>query len=826
MGGVAASNNTWEEIRAGAVVIWAPTDTNPNNLCGVNITVTASRWIARTFLEFNLASVSVKARSGRLKVYGYLAGANARGFIGVASPFGTPPVVDPDWTEMNDKVVPMISYYSPNPITVPNWLTATITGNGLNYINSNLGSVIQFGLLEHENDFPNDYPTSVIDRRLYFYLPHEAGYEPYLDLDGAILEIAFNQSIFTVSPSWTDVSKYLRTIHVERGRMHELDRIEAGTALFVLDNTSSNFWRGNTAGDYYPNVKPLQLIRLQYYYNGTTYKLFYGVIESFVHKWQDEDAAYGPEVEVNCVDVFKSLARAKIIDANPELDADAASGQKDVYVDSVYGLVVGQSIKIYDDAASEVNTISAISNADSKVTMTNNLAATYTQANNAKLKKFPQVLSGTRIMDVLLEWGWPSSLTDLDAGQSNVIEHSPPAGGTNALEHIQAVAEAENGIFFQEPDGTLNFQDSIARQSSPYDTSQATFKDDGSNSKYSRPQISDDEEFIYNQADISGEGIGEQSVYDGTLQATQGPRALTRSDSLLADETEALFQCFVFVERYKDSILRPRQFVVKPDVVPSDLIPKALGYDISTRITVQLDSTRNPAELNRDYHIEGISHDWNAQEDFWITTWQLWEVNQYRVIGINHDGYLLNTDGASYQAVHDAASSSVPASNDAGVIEVGQWDVYAGAIWLSSRIERGYMEFDTSVLSGFTVAEAFIFIKVYAPSYESTDWELTLVDPDAIGNPLTDTDYGDMEPQQTSLGSVTIDSNIVPFTWLSIELNSSGVSHIDTGGTTKFGLRSDKDIDEDDPGTNAQDWAKIFGKGSAYEPILIVKLDL
>lgn len=646
--------------------------------------------------------------------------------------------------------------------------------------------------------------------------------------ESLVLEIAFDQSIFTVSPTWTDVSEYLRELHTERGRMHELDRIEAGIAFFLLDNSSGNFWRGNTAGDYYPDVKPLQLIRLRGVFDGTSYGLFYGIIESFIHKWQDEDAAYAPEVEVNCVDCFKSLARAKIIDANPDLTQNAgADPNKDVYVESVYGLVVGQSIKIKDDISEEVNTISAISNTDSKVTMVNALANAYTTANNAKLKKFPQVYSGTRITDVLLEWGWPSALTDIDTGQSEVIEHSPPAGGTNALQHIQDVAEAENGIFFQEGDGTLNFQDSIARQSSPYDTSQATFKDDGNDSRYTRPQISDDEEFIYNQADISGDGVGEQSVYDPDAQADQGPRALTRSDSQLADEMAALAQCFIFVQRYNDSILRPRQFVVKPEVNPTDLYPYVFGFDISTRITMELDSTRNPAELDRDYHIEGIQHDWTAQEDYFMTTWQLWETNQYRVIEIEHDGYLLNIDETTdYDACHDAASCSVPAYNDAGLIEVGQWDVYAGAIWVSSRIERGYLEFDTSGLSGYTVAAGWVFIKVYAPLYQSATWNLTLVDPDAIANPLVDTDYGDMETQQASLGLVTMDSDIVPFTWVAIPLNSSGISHVNVSGLTKFGVRSGKDISANAPGGNYQDWVTIFGKGSSYEPMLFVQLDL
>jgi hypothetical protein len=819
----------WDSIWTTGGKIWGLTELNPDNLALCMDTRTASFWLFRCWLAFDLSSISnFVVTSARIKTWIYEV--NGVGNVYVMRGYQHDPIVLGDWALQNvDGADATYGYTDINTLTPGGFDYWNLNAAGVSYINTILrdAGTAKF-CFRAEADVLN-HPPVVHDREVSFFFTQEAGKEPVLELTGyydkdLILEIAFDQSIFTVSPSWTDVSEYLRQLNVKRGRMHELDRIEAGTAFFLLDNSSGNFWRGNTAGSYYPDVRPLQLIRLQGTFDGTSYKLFYGVIESFVHTWQHEDPAYEPEVEIHCVDCFKSLARAKIIDANPAITSDAASGQKNIYVDNVYGLVVGQSIKIYDDVASEVNTISAISNADLKVTMTNNLAATYTTGNNAKLKKFPQVLSGTRVKDVLLEWGWPTALMDLDAGQSEVIEHTPPTGGTNSLEHIQDVAESENGIFFQEGDGTLNFQDSIARQSSPYDTSQATFKDDGNDSRYASPQISDDEEFIYNQADISGDGIGEQSVLDPDYQDDQGPRAITRSNSQLADEMDALAQCYIFVARYKDSILRPRQFIVKPEVSPVDLYPKAFGFDISTRITVELDSTRNPAELDRDYHIEGIQHDWNARDDFFKTTWQLWEVNQYRVIAINHDGYLENTDGASYQLVHDAANSSVPASNDVGIIEVGQWDIYAGEIWQQSKIERGYMEFDTSGLSGLTVQAGAILVKVWAPSYESDDWNLTLVDPDTVGNPLVDADYGNLETQQTSLGSYPIDSDMVPFTWIAIPLNSSGVSHINTGGITKFGLRSDKDINDDDPGGNYQDWAKLFGKGSFYEPMLFVQL--
>ena len=59
---------------------------------------------------------------------------------------------------------------------------------------------------------------------------------------------------------------------------------------------------------------------------------------------------------------------------------------------------------------------------------------------------------------------------------------------------------------------------------------------------------------------------------------------------------------------------------ILPSANPSVLYPQVFGYDLSTRITVAL----TQASVNEDYFIEGINHDWNAQEpEMRQTTWQL-----------------------------------------------------------------------------------------------------------------------------------------------------------------------------------------------------------
>ena len=55
------------------------------------------------------------------------------------------------------------------------------------------------------------------------------------------LDMAFGQPIFNPT-AWTAIDTALFSLNVKRGRMHELNKIEAGTATFVLDNSTGDWW--------------------------------------------------------------------------------------------------------------------------------------------------------------------------------------------------------------------------------------------------------------------------------------------------------------------------------------------------------------------------------------------------------------------------------------------------------------------------------------------------------------------------------------------------------------------------------------------------------
>lgn len=66
------------------------------------------------------------------------------------------------------------------------------------------------------------------------------------------------------STSWTDIGTDVRSIHIDRGRSHELDEFNAGACILTIDNNDGDWTAGTTGGTYgSTNVLPGLPIRVQ-----------------------------------------------------------------------------------------------------------------------------------------------------------------------------------------------------------------------------------------------------------------------------------------------------------------------------------------------------------------------------------------------------------------------------------------------------------------------------------------------------------------------------------------------------------------------------------
>lgn len=154
---------------------------------------------------------------------------------------------------------------------------------------------------------PNSYASFTYGGAPYAGPP--AGNSPGSSLNGGlypqqIIEIGFGSGALVEPVAWTDVTKWVQAWSSKRGRQHELGRFEAGTAMITLDNRDGRFSPFNTTSSYYPNVVPKVPVRIRAIYNGLTWPLFRGNIESWPVKWPAPNES---DVTVACVDATKAL---------------------------------------------------------------------------------------------------------------------------------------------------------------------------------------------------------------------------------------------------------------------------------------------------------------------------------------------------------------------------------------------------------------------------------------------------------------------------------------------------------------------------------------
>lgn len=116
------------------------------------------------------------------------------------------------------------------------------------------------------------------------------------------VEVAFNDSPFSASPVWSNVSAYVRSIDVKRGRNMELSQFDTGTLSITLDNNDGYFTPRLGASLY--NIRPKRPVRVTVTHLGVTYPIGQGVIERWPATIGDGDLT----VTVPASDAFRLLA--------------------------------------------------------------------------------------------------------------------------------------------------------------------------------------------------------------------------------------------------------------------------------------------------------------------------------------------------------------------------------------------------------------------------------------------------------------------------------------------------------------------------------------
>lgn len=131
--------------------------------------------------------------------------------------------------------------------------------------------------------------------------------------------IAFTDGPLVASPTWTEVTNYVRSVQTQRGRSSELEDFQAGSATIVLSNTDRRFDPDHATGPYYGNLLPRRQVKVEATYSGVTYPVYYGLAQS----WQQQYPLMGRDATctLQCADIFSLLATWDLPDTAHELVA-------------------------------------------------------------------------------------------------------------------------------------------------------------------------------------------------------------------------------------------------------------------------------------------------------------------------------------------------------------------------------------------------------------------------------------------------------------------------------------------------------------------------
>ena len=240
-------------------------------------------------------------------------------------------------------------------------------------------------------------------------------------------------------------------------------------------------------------------------------------------------------------------------------------------------------------------------------------------------------LSGARINNILDQIQWPSTMRDVDAGQTTL--QADPGTPRTALAACQTVSMSEYGAFYVDATGSFVFQDR-ALTSSSIGATPTVFTDDGSGGLlYFDAQWVLNDVLVYNAANVTRSG-GTTQVATNTDSITKYfIHSYTQNDLLMETDAVALDYARAYVASRAETSVRCDSIVLDLYTTNYDAgIVAALDLDFFDPITV---TTTQPGStsLTKTLQIFGVAMTINPNK---------WRV-QFTTLEPIIDSFLLNS---------------------------------------------------------------------------------------------------------------------------------------------------------------------------------------
>lgn len=213
----------------------------------------------------------------------------------------------------------------------------------------------------------------------------------------------------------------------------------------------------------------------------------------------------------------------------------------------------GQDMRVHDSGANAAATYDEVAVYRHGLTAVRVLA--HYQAGRAR--GFVSQFSGGRI-NAILDVVESTAPRSIQAGDRGILAEY--MRGQDPLGSIKAAASVDtpDGLFFTARDGTLTYLESSHRSSSPYNTVQATFDDDGTDLPYVDLELDFSDSFLRNHWTITraGRAAVTQEASDATSISRYGKRPAGAADVPLTDDTDVVAIAAAMLAKYKEPLTR------------------------------------------------------------------------------------------------------------------------------------------------------------------------------------------------------------------------------------------------------------------------------
>ena len=223
--------------------------------------------------------------------------------------------------------------------------------------------------------------------------------------------------------------------------------------------------------------------------------------------------------------------------------------------------------------------------------------------------------TGARIDDILDTVSWPTSMRDVNTGDSTVL--ADPGSARTSLSAIKNVEFSEQGAFYVSAVGNAVFDERsfIISKSGQNPT---TFANDGSGIGYKNIVFAFDDKLIINQASITRTGGTAQTASNAASITKYFPHSINYSDLVVQTDAEALNIARTYVATRADTTIRI-------DAITLDLntpsytagISAALNLDFFDTMAI-LNVAQDGTTIQKTLQCMGIQHE--ITPNSWNTT--------------------------------------------------------------------------------------------------------------------------------------------------------------------------------------------------------------